>query len=108
MAAVFAGASHALLASIVFAFEATRQALGLLPLLAGCSAAYMISILLMRTSIMTEKLARRGAPVRTEYSVDFLSQVLVRDGMTAQVTTLQADEPLGSVRERLSSDLSET
>ena len=37
MAAIFAGASHAVLASVVFAFETTRQPLGLLPLLAGCS-----------------------------------------------------------------------
>ena len=68
MAAIFAGASHALLASVVFAFETTRQPIGLLPLLAGCSAAYLSSLLLMRHSIMTEKLARRGTSVRTEYS----------------------------------------
>jgi H+/Cl- antiporter ClcA/CBS domain-containing protein len=101
MAAVFAGASHALLTSIVFAFEATRQPLGLLPLLAGCSAAYLVSTLLMRTSIMTEKLARRGADVRSEYTVDYLSQVLVRDGMTRDVVTLAAGTTLGEVREWL-------
>ena len=37
MAAMFAGASRALLASVVFAFETTRQPLGLLPLLGGCT-----------------------------------------------------------------------
>jgi H+/Cl- antiporter ClcA len=58
MAAIFAGASRALLASVVFAFETTRQPMGLLPLLAGCSAAYLASLLLMRNTIMTEKLAR--------------------------------------------------
>src|SRR5213075_1289080 len=41
MAAIFAGASHALLASVVFAFETTRQPLGMLPLLAGCTMAYL-------------------------------------------------------------------
>lgn len=101
MAAVFAGASHALLASIVFAFEATRQPLGLLPLLAGCSAAYLISVALMRTSIMTERLARRGTAVRPEYSIDYLSQVLVRDTMSRDAVVLQADETVGAVRERL-------
>src|SRR6476660_622643 len=70
MAAIFAGASHALLTSVVFAFETTRQPVGLLPLLAGCTAAYLASLLVSRNSIMTEKLARRGAPVRTEYAVD--------------------------------------
>ena len=43
MAAMFAGASRALLASVVFAFETTRQPMGLLPLLGGCTAAYLVS-----------------------------------------------------------------
>lgn len=67
MAAIFAGASHALLASVVFAFETTRQPMGLLPLLGGCAAAFLISSLLMRHSIMTEKIARRGVRVPNEY-----------------------------------------
>jgi H+/Cl- antiporter ClcA len=69
MAAIFAGASHALLTSVVFAYETTHQSTGLLPLLAGCSAAYLVSLRLMPTSIMTEKLARRGIHVRTEYEM---------------------------------------
>jgi chloride channel protein, CIC family len=59
MAAIFAGASRALLASAVFAFETTLQPLGLLPLLGGCSASFLVSCLLMRNSIMTER--SRGA-----------------------------------------------
>ena len=97
MAAIFAGASHALLASIVFAFETTRQPVGLLPLLAGCAVAYLISLLLDRHSIMTEKLARRGASVRTEYAVDHLAHVLVRDAMTRDVVTLRADHTVEQV-----------
>lgn len=103
MAAMFAGASRALLASVVFAFETTRQPIGLLPLLGGCSAAYLISLATMRHTIMTERLARRGAPVRTEYSVDFLDQVLVRDAASRDVVTLDADRPLGEVRAWLAS-----
>jgi H+/Cl- antiporter ClcA len=67
MAAMFAGASRAFLASVVFAFETTLQPLGLLPLLAGCAAAYLVSSLMMRNTIMTEKIARRGVKVPTEY-----------------------------------------
>src|SRR5262249_54042537 len=55
MAAMFAGASRALLASVVFAFETTRQPLGLLPLLGGCSVAWLVSAALMKHSIMTER-----------------------------------------------------
>jgi chloride channel protein, CIC family len=98
MAAMFAGASRALLASVVFAFEATRQPVGLLPLLAGCSAAYLVSLFRMRHSIMTERLARRGTPIGTEYEVDYLGQQLVRDHASAAVVTLAPDGPLGEVR----------
>ncbi|HEX2780312.1 MAG TPA: chloride channel protein, partial [Gemmatimonadaceae bacterium] len=103
MAAMFAGASHALLASIVFAFETTRQPLGLLPLLAGCSAAYLVSLLLSRHSIMTEKLARRGMRVQTEYSADHLAQVLVRDVAARDVVTIRGDDTLDAVRSWLAS-----
>jgi H+/Cl- antiporter ClcA/predicted transcriptional regulator len=102
MASIFAGASHALLASVVFAFETTRQPLGLLPMLIGCAAAYLVSLMLSRHSIMTEKLARRGASVRPEYAVDHLAQVLVRDVGLRPVVTLRADDDLVSVREWLS------
>ena len=98
MAAIFAGASHALLASVVFAFETTRQPLGLLPMLAGCAAAYLVALLLNRHSIMTEKLARRGTIVRPEYAVDHLAQVLVRDVGLRDVVSLRADDELGAVR----------
>jgi CBS domain-containing protein len=103
MAAIFAGASHALLASVVFAFETTRQPLGLLPLLAGCTAAYFVSLLRMRHSIMTERLARRGTTVRTEYTVDYLSQVAVRDVATREVVTLRGDQTLADARAWLES-----
>lgn len=92
MAAMFAGASRALLASVVFAFEATRQPLGLLPLLAGCSAAWLVAGLLARESIMTEKIARRGLRVPSEYLVDALSRVLVRDVVIGPAQTLHADD----------------
>src|SRR3546814_6051762 len=42
MAAIFAGSSRALLTAVVFAFETTRQPACLLPLLGGCTAAYLI------------------------------------------------------------------
>ena len=98
MAAIFAGASHALLASIVFAFETTRQPLGLLPLLGGCAAGYLVSLLTGRRSIMTERLARRGTEVRVEYAPDYLAGVPVRAAMTPDPVTLRADRPLGEVR----------
>src|SRR4029079_3641955 len=86
--AMFAGASRALLASIVFAFETTLQPLGLLPLLGGCTAAYLVSCVLMRHTIMTEKIARRGVRVPSEYAADFLDQVWVGTVATKAVTAI--------------------
>jgi chloride channel protein, CIC family len=100
MAAMFAGASRALLASVVFAFETTRQPLGLLPLLGGGTAAYLVSSIGMRTTIMTEKIVRRGMRVVGEYAADFLDQRLVRDHASAPVATLRADDRLGDVKHR--------
>jgi H+/Cl- antiporter ClcA/CBS domain-containing protein len=98
MAAMFAGASRALLTSVVFAFEATRQPIGLLPLLGGCTAAFLVSSLLMKSSIMTEKIARRGARVPDEYQADFLARVLVRDCASRDVVTLDAEDRVDAVR----------
>ena len=103
MAAIFAGASRAMLASVVFAFETTRQPLGLLPLLGGCSAAYLVSLLMMRSTIMTEKLARRGADVESDYAVDYLSQILVKDVASSDVVALDAGDAVADVREWMAS-----
>ncbi|HVJ85079.1 MAG TPA: chloride channel protein [Caulifigura sp.] len=98
MATMFAGASRAMLASAVFAFETTLQPVGLLPLLGGCAAAYLASSLLMRNSIMTEKIARRGIKTPEEYMADALDHVHVRDVASKPVVTLNADDPVESVK----------
>ena len=98
MAAIFAGASRALLASVVFAFETTLQPLGLLPLLGGCSAAFLVSCLLMRNTIMTEKIARRGIKVPSEYAADFLDQVRVADFATRDVIAFAATDTVAHLR----------
>jgi len=75
--------------------------MGLLPLLAGCTGAYLISLRTMRYTIMTERLARRGTPVITEYSADFLSRVLVRDCATQPVVTLPGALTVAAARDWL-------
>lgn len=97
MAALFAGTSHALLTSVVFAFETTRQPNGLLPLLAGCGAAYLAATLLSRHSIMTVRLAQRGTEVANEYDADFLSRIRVGEVATRNVVTLRATQPIAEV-----------
>ncbi|QRN55888.1 chloride channel protein [Dyella caseinilytica] len=108
MAAIFAGASRAFLTSVVFAFETTQQPHGLLPLLGACAAAYLVSGLLMRNTIMTEKIVRRGVRVPSDYSADYLDQIYVRDACSREIVSLQADQTIGEVRAWLASAGSKT
>ena len=101
MAALFAGASHAVLASMVFAFETTRQPVGLLPLLVGCSSSYLVALFLGRNSIMTEKLARRGISIRAEYAIDYLGRVNVGAVGKRKVQTLRAAMSVAEARKWL-------
>lgn len=98
MAALFAGASRALLTSAVFAFETTLQPMALLPLLGGCAAAYLVSSLAMRNTIMTEKISRRGVQTPSEYSADPLEHIVVRDIASTPVVTLERSQKLREVR----------
>jgi CBS domain-containing protein len=98
MASIFAGASRAMLASAVFAFETTLQPFGMLPLLGSCAAAYLVSSLLMRNSIMTEKISRRGVKTPDEYVADPLDQILVREVATKQVVTLNSRQTIAQVQ----------
>src|SRR5437764_10250227 len=74
---MFAGASRALLTSIVFALETTVQSNALLPLLGGCIAAYFVSFFLMKGSIMTEKILRRGVKAPDSFEPDVLKNIYV-------------------------------
>ncbi len=70
MVAMFAGASRALLTSMVFAVEATQEIHAIVPIVGGVTLAYVASAMLMRTTIMTEKLSRRGVATDVEIVVD--------------------------------------
>ena len=67
MAAVFGSASRATFAFIVFAFEITHDYNAILPLMLACVIADMIALRYLPSSIMTEKLARRGLRVSGEF-----------------------------------------
>ncbi|HEY1910905.1 MAG TPA: CBS domain-containing protein, partial [Vicinamibacterales bacterium] len=86
---------------VVFAFETTRQPLGLLPLLGGTAAAYLISGLAMRDSIMTEKISRRGVPLSMGPEVDYLHMQLVHRWATSPVVTIAGDQSVRDARAAL-------
>jgi CIC family chloride channel protein len=79
---MFGAAARATFALIVFAFELTRDYGSVLPLMLVCVVADAVALGRLRHSIMTEKLARRGLRVASEFTVDVLEQVAVRDVMS--------------------------
>ncbi len=101
MAAVFAAASRATFAFIIFAFEITRNYDSVLPLMLVCVIASAIAWLYLKESIMTEKLARRGLKVHLEYEVDVLRQVKVGEVMEESPVSLPAAMPLAELAARI-------
>lgn len=84
LAGVLGGVMRSPLTGVVFALELTHRYEALLPLLIGATAAYAISVLVLRRSVLTEKVARRGIHLSREYSIDPLEVLFVGDVMTEQ------------------------
>lgn len=99
MAAMMAGTMRSPLTGMVFTLELTND-LNLLPgLLVGCVAALGVTVLLMRRSILTEKLARRGQHIAREYSVDLFELMRVNEVMETDVPTVSADLNIAELSE---------
>ncbi|MHB8551815.1 MAG: chloride channel protein [Acidiferrobacterales bacterium] len=91
MAAVMAGALRAPFTAIVFVLELTHG-LDVMPaLLAACIASHAVTVLLMRRSILTWKITRRGHHVACEYSVDTMERQRVRDVMDTDPATVPSN-----------------
>jgi H+/Cl- antiporter ClcA len=97
MAAMMGGTMRSPLTAIVFAIELTHNFGALLPLAVGCTMAHATTVLLLRRSILTEKVARRGHHVMREYIVDPFETMRVAEIMAKPVDTLSADSPVGDI-----------
>jgi chloride channel protein, CIC family len=102
MGAVFGAASRATFTFIIFAFEITRDYNSVLPLmLVSVIADGTAMVLMPKSSIMTEKLARRGMRIHTEYETDVLQQVSVGEMMDREVPTISDQMSVAELAERI-------
>jgi len=102
MGAVFGAASRATFSLIIFAFEITRDYNSVLPLMLVAVIADGIAMLFMpNSSIMTEKLARRGLRVHQDYEADALTQATVGETMEKDAPFIAADTKVGALAERI-------
>jgi H+/Cl- antiporter ClcA/CBS domain-containing protein len=97
MGAILGGTMRAPFTSIVFAFELTHDANVFLPLLVGSVIAHGFTVLTLKRSILTEKVARRGYHLSREYAVDPLEILFVHEVMRTKVVVLPAASTLGEI-----------
>jgi chloride channel protein, CIC family len=104
MGAILGGTMRSPFTSIVFAFELTHDANVFLPLLVGSVIAHAFTVLTLKRSILTEKVARRGYHLSREYAVDPLEILFVREVMRSKVVALPAKSTVAEIQQSLRSD----
>jgi CBS domain-containing protein len=88
----------------VFALELTHDVNMMLPLLIAVTVAHGFTVLVMRRSILTEKIARRGFHLSREYAIDPLEILFVREVMRTTIAALPSDARLDSLAHSLHPD----
>jgi len=91
LAGVLGGVMRSPFTGVVFALELTHQFDAMLPLVIGATSAFAVSVLLLKRSVLTEKIARRGYHLTREYDVDPLEIHFVGEVMTSDVVELGGD-----------------
>ncbi len=100
MAAIMGGTMRSPFTGIVFALELTWDVKVLPALLIASFVSYGFTVLFMKRSILTEKVARRGYHISREYSVDPLERLGVGEVMTTNVVTIPAAMPVVELLKR--------
>jgi CIC family chloride channel protein len=102
MGAVVSATTHGPLAAILILFEMTGSYKIILPLMLACIIGTIASGQLLRDSIYTLKLARRGVDIKEGKEVNVLKSMFVKDVMTPDVETIPEGLPLGKMTEKIS------
>ena len=101
MGAILGGTMRSPFTGIIFSLELTHDINVLLPLLVASVIAHGFTVLVLKRSILTEKVARRGYHLSREYAVDPLEILLVRDVMRTNLVALAANSTLDKIRQML-------
>jgi len=104
MGAILGGTMRSPLTAIVFSLELTHDVNMMLPLLVAVTIAHGFTVLVLKRSILTEKVARRGFHLSREYAVDPLEILFVREVMRTNVVALPAGAPMETLASSLHSE----
>lgn len=101
MGALFAGAAHAPFTSILIMFELTDDYRMILPLMAACVLSTIVAKRLLRDSIYTLKLTRRGVHFSLGRDINLMNELQVKDAMTTDLITVTCGTPVREVAQLL-------
>ncbi len=101
MAAVASGTTHGPLSAILILFEMTDNYRIILPLMLTCIISFAASSLLVKESIFTKKLMKKGVNIRAGKEVNVLKSMTVREAMNPHVETLPESLSLGKLEARI-------
>jgi chloride channel protein, CIC family len=104
MGAILGGTMRSPLTGVIFALELTHDINVLLPLLVASVIAHLFTVLVLKRSILTEKVARRGYHLSREYAVDPLEILFVRDAMQTNLVAFSPENTLEQVRSIMSAN----
>jgi CIC family chloride channel protein len=104
MGAILGGTMRSPLTGVIFALELTHDVNMLMPLLVAVTLAHGFTVLVMRRSILTEKIARRGYHLSREYAIDPLEILFVREVMRTSIAALPAEATADTIRPSLRRD----
>jgi chloride channel protein, CIC family len=105
MASMMAGTMRTPFTAILFAVELTNDFQCLPGLLVGSIAALTVTVLLMRRSILTEKIARRGHHISREYSVDLFQLLRVKEVMETEPPSAPASMTVAELADLIAEDV---
>ena len=98
MGAILGGTMRSPFTGIVFAIELTHDVNMILPLLVAAVIAHTFTVLVLKRSILTEKVARRGFHLSREYSVDPLEVIFVREVMRTRLIAFEGSGTIAEAR----------
>jgi CIC family chloride channel protein len=112
MGAILGGTMRSPFTGVVFMLELTHDVNMILPLLTAVLVAHGFTVLVLKRSILTEKISRRGYHLSREYSSDPLEILFVREvmhsdvmqtdvGPISETVVAYPDEPLRAVVYRM-------
>jgi CIC family chloride channel protein len=103
MGAILGGTMRVPFTAVIFVLELTRDFNAFLPLFTAVIVSYALTVLIMKRSILTEKISRRGFHLSREYAIDPLEIIFVREVMRTNIVALPQNISMDDISRKVQS-----